>query len=111
MEICATQPRSRFACGNGCADARSAANVLTAIMLFAGNPAEVSTRRLVATMTALWLCGVAMRMTILAMPPVIPLVHAPDDPGPDLNIDADPVPEPTTPPPRASWQRFMQLFR
>lgn len=45
-------------------------------MLFAGNPAEVSTRRLVATMTALWLCGVALRMTILAMPPVIPLVHA-----------------------------------
>ena len=43
--------------------------------------------------------------------PVIPLVHAPDDPGPDLNLDADPVPEPTTPPPRAPWQRFMQLFR
>jgi hypothetical protein len=42
---------------------------------------------------------------------VIPLVHAPDDPGPDLNFDADPVPEPTTAPPRASWQRFMQLFR
>jgi HemY protein len=43
--------------------------------------------------------------------PVIPLVHAPDDPGPDLHLDADPVPEPTTPPPRAPWQRFMQLFR
>ena len=43
--------------------------------------------------------------------PVIPLVHAPDDPGPDLDLDADPVPEPTTPPPRAPWQRFMQLFR
>ncbi len=27
-------------------------------------------------MGALWLAGVAMRMTILAMPPVIPLVHA-----------------------------------
>jgi HemY protein len=43
--------------------------------------------------------------------PVIPLVHAPDDPGPDLHLDADPVPEPTTPPPSAPWQRFMQLFR
>ncbi|HEY5306818.1 MAG TPA: heme biosynthesis HemY N-terminal domain-containing protein [Pseudolabrys sp.] len=43
--------------------------------------------------------------------PVIPLVHAPDDPGPDLNLDADPIPEPTTQPPRAPWQRFMQLFR
>ena len=26
-------------------------------------------------MSLLWLAGVAMRMTILAMPPVIPLVH------------------------------------
>jgi MFS transporter, CP family, cyanate transporter len=45
-------------------------------MLFAGNPAEVSTRRVVMSMAALWFAGVAMRMTILAMPPVIPLVHA-----------------------------------
>ena len=45
-------------------------------MLFAGNPAEASTGRVVMTTAALWLCGVAMRMTILAMPPVIPLVHA-----------------------------------
>ncbi|HUC49400.1 MAG TPA: MFS transporter [Xanthobacteraceae bacterium] len=45
-------------------------------MLLARNPAEVSTGRVVKTMAALWLCGVAMRMTILAMPPVIPLVHA-----------------------------------
>jgi HemY protein len=43
--------------------------------------------------------------------PVIPLVHAPDDPGPDSGLDADPVPEPSTPPPRDAWQRFMQLFR
>jgi MFS transporter, CP family, cyanate transporter len=48
----------------------------SASMLFAGNPAEVSTRRLITTMGALWFAGVAMRMTILAMPPVIPLVHA-----------------------------------
>ena len=45
-------------------------------MLLAGNPAEISTGRIVKMMGALWLCGVAMRMTILAMPPVIPLVHA-----------------------------------
>ena len=43
--------------------------------------------------------------------PVIPLVHAPDDPGPDSTSESDPVPEPTSPPPRAPWQRFMQLFR
>ncbi|HEY1310550.1 MAG TPA: heme biosynthesis HemY N-terminal domain-containing protein [Pseudolabrys sp.] len=43
--------------------------------------------------------------------PVIPLVHAPDDPGPDSILESDPVPEPTTPPPQAPWQRFMQLFR
>jgi HemY protein len=43
--------------------------------------------------------------------PVIPLVHAPDDPGPDSGLDGDPVPEPTTPPPRDAWQRFRQLFR
>jgi HemY protein len=46
--------------------------------------------------------------------PVIPLVHAPDDPGPDFGLDADPVPEPTSPPPlplRDTWQRIRQLFR
>ncbi|HEY1474144.1 MAG TPA: heme biosynthesis HemY N-terminal domain-containing protein [Pseudolabrys sp.] len=44
--------------------------------------------------------------------PVIPLVHAPDDPGPDSAVvESDPVPEPTTPPPPPPWQRFMQLFR
>jgi HemY protein len=43
--------------------------------------------------------------------PVIPLVHAPDDPGLDAALESDPVPEPTWPPPRISWQRFMQLFR
>lgn len=43
--------------------------------------------------------------------PVIPLVHAPDDPGPDSGLDGDPVPEPSSPPPRDAWQRFRQLFR
>jgi MFS transporter, CP family, cyanate transporter len=35
-----------------------------------------TTGRLIRFMFALWLAGVAMRMTILAMPPVIPLVHS-----------------------------------
>lgn len=40
--------------------------------------------------------------------PVIPLLHAPDDPGPDSALDADPVPEP--PQPRDALGRF-RLFR
>ena len=36
----------------------------------------LSTGRLIKTMCALWLAGVAMRMTILAIPPVVPLVHS-----------------------------------
>lgn len=36
----------------------------------------LSTGRLIKLMSLLWLAGVAMRMTILAMPPVIPLVHS-----------------------------------
>jgi HemY protein len=44
--------------------------------------------------------------------PVIPLVHVPDDPGPDTGIDGDPVPEPPSPPPlRDAWLRIMQMFR
>src|SRR5579863_4700871 len=34
-----------------------------------------STGRLIELMALLWIAGVALRMTILAMPPVIPLVH------------------------------------
>jgi HemY protein len=41
--------------------------------------------------------------------PVIPLVHAPDDPGPEAGSDGEPVPE--TSPPRDAWQRIRQLFR
>jgi len=37
--------------------------------------ADLSFGRLLKFMSLLWLAGVAMRMTILAMPPVIPLVH------------------------------------
>jgi HemY protein len=47
--------------------------------------------------------------------PIIPLVHAPDDPGLDSGrldsgLDRDPIPEPTTPP-MTAWQRVLQLFR
>ncbi|MEI9805953.1 MAG: hypothetical protein WDN48_18235 [Pseudolabrys sp.] len=42
---------------------------------------------------------------------VIPLVHAPDDPGLDGGLDRDPVPEPSTPPAGDAWQRIRQLFR
>jgi HemY protein len=43
--------------------------------------------------------------------PVIPLVHAPDDPGLDSGLDRDPVPETSTPPAGDAWQRLRQLFR
>jgi hypothetical protein len=43
--------------------------------------------------------------------PVIPLVHAPDDPGLDPGLDRDPVPEASTPPAGDAWQRLRQLFR
>jgi CP family cyanate transporter-like MFS transporter len=46
-------------------------------MPLAGNSAAgLSTGRLLRLLSALWFAGFAMRMTILAMPPVIPLVHA-----------------------------------
>ena len=45
-------------------------------MIPAGNSgADLTVGRLSQLMFLLWLAGVAMRMTILAMPPVIPLVH------------------------------------
>jgi HemY protein len=43
--------------------------------------------------------------------PVIPLVHAPDDPGLDSGLDRDPVPETSGPPANDAWQRLRQLFR
>ena len=43
--------------------------------------------------------------------PVIPLVHAPDDPGLDSGLDRDPVPESTSSAPNDAWQRLRQLFR
>jgi HemY protein len=43
--------------------------------------------------------------------PVIPLVHAPDDPGLDSGLDRDPVAESSTPPASDAWERLRQLFR
>lgn len=45
------------------------------------------------------------------LPPLIPLVHAPDDPGPDSGLDGDPVPEAAPPASGDTWQRIKQLFR
>ena len=42
---------------------------------------------------------------------VIPLVHAPDDPGPDSGLDGDPMPEMTQASASGPWQRLRQLFR
>jgi len=40
---------------------------------------------------------------------VIPIVHAPDDPGPEATAEADPVVEPIAP--AGTWDRVRQLFR
>jgi MFS transporter, CP family, cyanate transporter len=47
----------------------------TLLMPPAGISAADTLGRLIKLLCALWLAGVALRMTILAMPPVIPLVH------------------------------------
>jgi HemY protein len=44
-----------------------------------------------------------------AAEPVIPIVHAPDDPGPEATSEADPVAEPIAP--ASAWNRVRQLFR
>jgi HemY protein len=43
--------------------------------------------------------------------PVIPLVHAPDDPGPDPGADGDSVPEVPASRENDVWQRLRRLFR
>ena len=43
--------------------------------------------------------------------PVIPLVHAPDDPGPDPGPDGDPRPEMSASRENDGWQRLRRLFR
>jgi MFS transporter, CP family, cyanate transporter len=42
---------------------------------FAGNPLPTAGQRAIAFLL-LWLCGVCLRVTVLAIPPVIPLLHA-----------------------------------
>ena len=44
-------------------------------------------------------------------PAVIPLVHAPDDPGPEPESQTEPHPEATGEPPTDSWSKIRQLFR
>ena len=41
--------------------------------------------------------------------PVIPVVHAPDDPGPDGAADSEPVPEPTSSS-GGTWRRLRRMF-
>jgi HemY protein len=48
-------------------------------------------------------------MTAVA-PAVIPLVHAPDDPGPNGEAEVEPAPKPA-PPPADGWSRIRALFR
>src|SRR5262245_53689261 len=47
------------------------------------------------------------------VPPVIPLVHAPDDPGPSTNAEVPPDPAPEGPdaPPADAWTRFRAMFK
>ena len=44
-------------------------------------------------------------------PAVIPLVHAPDDPGPDAEKPSEPAPEPPDEPPGDNWSRIRALFK
>jgi HemY protein len=44
-------------------------------------------------------------------PAVIPLVHAPDDPGPEPESQIEPEPESTTEPAADSWSKIRGLFR
>jgi hypothetical protein len=46
-------------------------------------------------------------------PPVIPLVQAPDDPGPHSNAEVPPDPAPEGPdaPPADGWTRFRAMFK
>ena len=43
--------------------------------------------------------------------PVIPLVHVPDDPGPESGTDVEPRPEATASSSGEGWQRIRHLFR
>jgi len=44
-------------------------------------------------------------------PAVIPLLHAPDDPGPEPEAAIEPEPEPTAEAPPDNWSRIRALFK
>ncbi len=48
-------------------------------------------------------------MAVPLPPAVIPLVHAPDDPGPEIEPYSEPAPEPEAPADR--WGRLRQYFK
>ena len=75
------------------------------------NPVPVPEKPVRKSMKSPERSGVKPGTRVKPVEAVIPLVHAPDDPGLDSGLDADPVPEPSTPPPRDPWQRLLQLFR
>jgi HemY protein len=51
------------------------------------------------------------RTPVPVVPALIPLVHAPDDPGPDHEGHVEPEPEPTVEQLPDSWSRIRQLFK
>ena len=48
---------------------------------------------------------------VAVAPAVIPLVHVPDDPGPDAEPPVEPAPEPASEPPADGWSRIRSLFK
>jgi HemY protein len=44
-------------------------------------------------------------------PSVIPLMHVPDDPGPEPELPLDPEPDPPTDPSSESWRKLRGLFK
>jgi hypothetical protein len=48
---------------------------------------------------------------VAVAPAVIPLVHVPDDPGPDAEPPVEPAPEPASEPPSDGWSRIRALFK
>ena len=53
----------------------------------------------------------AAREAVTAVEAVIPLVRAPDDPGPESGLDGDPAPETTQASAAGPWERLKQMFR
>jgi HemY protein len=69
-----------------------------------------SARRAMAAATADESRAPRGRVMTAVAPAVIPLVHAPDDPGPNGEAEVEPAPEPA-PPPADGWSRIRALFR